>query len=66
MADTPVVAPPAPAAPVAPALNQAERVPCNWTLVPVEGEDQILATNNVTNKQFSGTVEEFNATFLRS
>jgi hypothetical protein len=37
-----------------------EKTPCNWFIVPMEG-DQIEATAATTRETFVGTVAEFNA-----
>jgi len=46
----------------------ANRVPSNWTILPVDGEEgvEIEATNNATTAQFRGTVAEFNDKYLRA
>ena len=40
------------------ATNPSEKIPSNWTIV-ADG-DNVTAYNNVTRRNFSGTIQEFN------
>ena len=49
-----------PAAPEqAKAFSQAEKNPSDWEIVAAEEDDQIIATNNRTNRVFKGCRGEF-------
>ncbi len=36
-----------------------DRVPMNWTIIPDEESDLIVATNHISGESFEGTVAEF-------
>jgi hypothetical protein len=41
-----------------PQLTASEKIPSNWIITPAG--DDIAAYHIVTNKQFAGTIEQFN------
>jgi hypothetical protein len=41
-------------------MSVADKIPSNWKIVIVDGEDMIEANNLETRSVFSGTIAEFN------
>lgn len=41
--------------------KDADRKPCNWSILPDDGVDMIIAKNSITGSVFSGTTKEFSA-----
>ena len=47
------------------ATARADTVPSNWSILPGEGDNEIVASNSITGSTFEGTVVDFNKKYFR-